>query len=58
MQFVLKKPAKPDSLEVKVDGKIVDSGWVFVAGANAVRFDPSAAPAAGAVIDINYSTEK
>jgi hypothetical protein len=47
---------KPDpaSLEVTVAGAVVAAGWSWNATTRAVRFEASAAPAPGAVVEIRY----
>jgi hypothetical protein len=57
-QFFLSRPADPTSIQVKVNGVIVnnapDKGWTFDASANSVNFGKQAVPPAGATIEITY----
>jgi hypothetical protein len=50
--FVLDAPPAEGSVEVLVNGLVVETGWVWDADAQAVVFDVM--PAAGAIIEVRY----
>ena len=40
--------------KIIVDGKEIDSGWVYDPQTNAIRFDDDSYPVAGSVVGIEY----
>ncbi|MFT3711322.1 MAG: choice-of-anchor D domain-containing protein [Archangium sp.] len=42
------------TIEVRVDGQLVSSGWVFDSAQNSVNFDPASAPVLGTTVEISY----
>jgi hypothetical protein len=46
-------PLHPD-ITVTVDGQTIDSGWMYDAQSNAIRFDDGSYPPAGSVVGIEY----
>ena len=47
-------PIDSNSITVTVDGKEVDSGWVYLPESNAIRFDDESYPPVGSVVGIEY----
>jgi hypothetical protein len=58
-QFFLTQPAEPNSIQVKVNGQIVNQGnqgWTFDSQSNSITFDTSAVPEHGKQIEVRYKT--
>jgi hypothetical protein len=52
--WLTEAPRSADTLEVRVNGVPVETGWTYDASANAVVFDSGKAPDVGATVDITY----
>jgi hypothetical protein len=52
--FPLGNPPVDANITVTVDGKEIDSGWVYDPQTNAIRFDDDSYPVAGSVVGIEY----
>ncbi|MFN7131006.1 MAG: choice-of-anchor D domain-containing protein [Myxococcales bacterium] len=55
--FPLTETPMAGTLEVWIDGRQATSGWRYDAGTNAIVFDRSSRPAAGAKIHVEYEAE-
>jgi hypothetical protein len=56
VQFFLTRPAVPNTVTVKVDGKLCNNGWEYKGASNSVVFDENAAcmPQEGQEVEIHY----
>lgn len=52
-QIKLEKKALPSSINVSVNG-VKNTNWEYIAGINAIKFQPGHVPIAGASIEVNY----
>ena len=59
-QFFLSRPAEPNSIQVKVNGKVVrksaSGGWTYDPSNNSINFASSVIPPANATIEVTYKT--
>lgn len=54
LSFPLSSKPLPDHITVEIDGVRTSIGWTYDAGTNAVVFDSSYVPEAGAVVELSY----
>lgn len=54
-EFELSQWPVPASIEVKVDGVTLTSGWSYVAPDNSIKFDELSVPSGGSTIEVKYS---
>lgn len=50
------QPENPSTIQVRVNGTVVTSGWTYRATSNAIVFSAGAAPPTGATISATYGT--
>jgi hypothetical protein len=52
--FPLDDPPLDSNITVTIDGKEIDSGWVYDPESNAIRFDDDTYPAEGSIVGVDY----
>lgn len=54
VEFFLSRAAEPATVEVRVNGQVVNTGWTYDSATNSVIFDRTATPQPGDTITVDY----